>query len=92
MYKVKNITWKNHSEFANEIQGIFENQEIFTIKPVGKNSGQWILYSWAFRNETFNNSTNSKNLGTFLSVNLAQQFAEDKWNQFVNELLEASLN
>ena len=92
MYKVKNITWKTHPEFSNEIQGLFEDQEIFTIKPLGKNSGQWILHSWAFKNETFNNSTNSKNLGTFLSVDSAQEFAENKWYHFVNELIEIPVN
>lgn len=92
MYKIKNIVWKNHPEFSTEIQGIFETQEIFTIKPVGKNSNQWILISWAFKNETFNNSTNSKNLGTFLSIDSAQQFAEDKWNHFVKDLIESPVN
>ncbi len=92
MHKVKNIIWQNHPEFNTEIQGIFQGQEIFTIKPIGKNSGQWSLQSWAFKNETFNNSTNSKNLGIFLSVDIAQEYAENKWNEFVNELLDVSIS
>jgi len=87
MKKAKDITWKNHPEFQNEIQGIFNEQEIFTIKPMNKNSNQYNLFSWGFRNETFNHSTNSKNLGTFLSIESAKSFAEDKWNSFVNELI-----
>lgn len=87
MYKIKNIDWNNHPNFPNEIQGMFDGQEIFTIKPLNKNCDQWVLFSWAFKNETFNNSTNSKNLGTFISVNYAKEFAENKWNSFVNELI-----
>lgn len=87
MFKAKEITWKNHSEFQTEIQGLYKDQEVFTIKPTGKNSNQWVLLSWAFKNETFNHSTNSKQLGVFLSVESAKYFAEEKWNEFVNELV-----
>ena len=87
MFTIQEIKWQNHREFNSEIQGIFNGQEIFTIKPVGKNSNQWSLLSWAFKNETFNNSTNPKELGVFSSIDSAQKLAESKWNDFVNQLV-----
>ena len=92
MSLAKKIIWKNHPEFPNEIQGLMEDQEIFTIKPVNKNLDQWNLLSWAFRNETFHNSASSKNLGTFLNSELAKDYAEQKWTQFVNELISVGSN
>ena len=88
----KKIMWINHPEFTNEIQGLIGEQEIFTIKPINKNLDQWNLFSWAFKNETFNNSASSRNLGTFLNSELAKDFAEQKWNQFVNELISIDSN
>lgn len=87
MKQAQEIKWINHPELQNEIQGFFNNQEIFTIKPAGKNNPQWVLLSWGFRNETFNHSTSSKNLGNFLSTDQAKEFAENKWQCFVNELV-----
>lgn len=87
MKKPKIIVWRTHPQFTNEIQGLLEDQEIFTIKPAGKNSNQFTLVSWAFKNETFNNSSNSKILGSFLSVDYAKEYAENKWFSFVDELL-----
>jgi len=92
MSTAKKITWRNHPEYTNDIQGLMGEQEIFTIRPANKNLDQWHLYSWAFRNETFNNSTSSKNLGTFLNLELAKDFAEQKWNQFVKELISIDSN
>jgi hypothetical protein len=88
----KKIVWRNHPDFTNEIQGLIGEQEIFTIKSINKNLDQWNLFSWAFRNETFNNSASSRNLGTFLNSELAKDYAEQKWNQFVNELISIDSN
>lgn len=85
--KLQEITWKTHPEFQNETQGFFIDQEIFTIKNLSKNNNQFTLLSWGFKNETFNHSTSSKNLGIFLSIDQAKDFAEKKWQSFINELI-----
>lgn len=92
MNMAKKIVWRNHPDFINEIQGLIGEQELFTIKPINKSLDQWNLFSWAFRNETFNNSASSRNLGTFLNSELAKDYAEQKWNQFVNELISNDSN
>lgn len=86
---IKKINWKNHDEFPNEIQGMIDDQEVFTIKPI-KNSNQVKLLSWPFKNETFVRSTASKDLGTFLSESQAKDYAETSWESFVNNLLVES--
>lgn len=91
MKQPKKITWKNHPEFPTDIQGILNEQEIFTIRPIAKNSNELNLFSWAFKNDTFNNSTSSKNLGTFISSDSAKIFAEEKWTEYVNNLIDSNL-
>jgi len=92
MNTAKKIVWRNHPNFTNEIQGLIGEQEIFTIKSINKNLDQWNLFSWAFKNETFNNSASSRNLGTFLNSELAKDYAEQKWSQFVKELISIDSN
>ena len=84
---IKKIEWKNHERLPKELQGFVNDQEVFTIKPMNKNADQWSLVSWGFKNDTFNNSSSSKSLGIFLDIEVAKDFAEQKWLEFVNNLM-----
>lgn len=85
MKKGKEIKWNEHPEFKNDFQGKVNDQEVFNIKPL-KNSTQWVLTSWPYKTEAFNNSFNSKQLGVFLDIGTAKDFAENKWQSFISEL------
>lgn len=85
----KKIEWKLHSNFPNEVQGIMEGQEIFTLKAIDKQSTKWSLHSWAFKNELFNNSSQSRLIGEFTCPDIAKMKAETLWQTFVSDLLSA---
>lgn len=83
----KKIEWKLHPDFPNEIQGLLNEKELFTIKPIDKQFSKWSLCSWAFKNDLFNNSSQSKFIGEFTCPDLAKMKAETLWQKFVTDLL-----
>ncbi len=87
---IKQIEWNTHPEYPTEIQGKIDNQEIFTIKPLSKNSTQVVLVSWAIKNDIFNCSASGKSLGVYLSEDIAKDVAEKGWFTYVNNLFVAS--
>lgn len=88
--KTKSITWNPRTDYPDVISGIVNNQELFTITKETKRNIH-VLSSWAIKSETFNNSSSPKRLGEYPTVEEAQNHAQNKFDQYVNSLIETEV-